>query len=243
MVDAWASCKQIDFDWHCKNQHKLRAELCNGLQNAMIASEQDTLAIGHRIVFPSLFPGSPRYFQQLNEDSMAIVWHFQKLALFLSFTANPNRPEVHALLWSTGLTAADWPDSVARVYHHKMEAFMEDIRKHHMFWRHMGHCYRIMYQKRGQPHSHLLLILYKDIHFLDPATIHEIICAKFPSREVDPELHRIIAAAIVHGHCGDEDPDYPCMTQQMGKNVRCSKGYPKTMNMETTLQANGFLFH
>jgi hypothetical protein len=91
--------------------------------------------MGHHVVLPSSFPGSPRYFQQLYQDSMAIVQHFGKLSLFITFTANPNWPESQDLLQENGheLTAADRPNLVARVYHLKMKAFLEDLRKHHIF--------------------------------------------------------------------------------------------------------------
>ncbi len=90
---------------------------------------------------------------------MAIVQHFGKPSLFITFTANPNWQEVQNLLREDGhkLTAADRPDLVARVYHLKMEAFLKDSRKHHIFGRWMVDCYCIDYQKRGLPHSHLLL--------------------------------------------------------------------------------------
>jgi hypothetical protein len=61
LVDAWATCEQIDLDWHRKNQSKLRAELYSGLQNAMVTSEQDSSALGQHVVLPSSFPGSHCY--------------------------------------------------------------------------------------------------------------------------------------------------------------------------------------
>jgi hypothetical protein len=70
--------------------------------------------------------------------------------------------------------------------------------------------------------------------------IDEIICAEFPGQEADRELHSIITVAMVHGSCGSEDPNCPCMIQLVGEYIKCSKGYPKALSMETTLQANGF---
>jgi hypothetical protein len=181
IVNAWATCEQIDLYRYCSNQHQLRAELYNGLQNAMVATEQDTSAMGHCVVLPSLFPGSPWYHQQLYQDIMAIVRHFGKPLLFITFMANPNLSEVQDLLRGTGFTTAYRPDLVARVYHLKMEAFKENLRKHHIFGCHMGYCYPIEYQKHGQPHFHLLLFLHEDDYFLYPATIDEIICTEFSS--------------------------------------------------------------
>jgi hypothetical protein len=78
----------------------------------MLAGEQNTSAIVHRVVLPLSFPGGPLYFQQLYQDSMAIGWHFGKLSLFITFTANPNWPVAQDLLREDGhgLTAVDWPD-------------------------------------------------------------------------------------------------------------------------------------
>ncbi len=123
--------------------------------------------------------------------------------------------------------AVDQPDLVARVYNLKMEAFLDNLRKHHIFSRHMRHCYCIDYQKRGLPHSHLLLFLHEDYHFLDPATIDKIISAEFPSGEADPELYIIITVAMVHGPCGDANPESPCIAQRVRETAKCNKGFPK----------------
>jgi hypothetical protein len=78
---------------------------------------------------------------------MAIVRHFGKPSLFITFTANPNRPEIHDLLHKDGhgLTAVDRPDLDAWVYNLMMEAFLNNLRNHHIFGCHMGHCYCIEY--------------------------------------------------------------------------------------------------
>jgi hypothetical protein len=208
----------------------------------MVAGEQNMSAMGHRVVLPSSFPGSPRYFEQLYQDSRAIERHYRQLSLFITFTANPNWLEVQDLLWedSYELAAADRPNLVNRIYQCKMEAFLEDLRKHHIFGRWMGHCYRIEYKKRAMSHFHLLQFLHADDHFLNPATIDKIICAKFPSHKADPELHSIITAAMVHGPCGDENPNYPCRSCLEGETIKCNKGFPKAFCQETTMQANGF---
>jgi hypothetical protein len=77
----------------------------------------------------------------------------------------------------------------------------------------MEYCYRIEYQKHGLPHFYLLLFLHKDNHFLNPATIDEIICSKLPSQEAHLELHGIITAAMVHGPCSDEKLECRCMSR------------------------------
>ncbi len=138
--------------------------------------------MGHRVVLSSLFSSSPHYFQQLYQDSMVKVRHFGKSSLFITFTAILKWLDVQNLLQEDGhgLTAADRPDFVPRVYYLKMKSVLADLQIHHVFYCWMGHCYHFEYQKRGFPHSHLLLSLLADDHFLDPATVDDIICPKFP---------------------------------------------------------------
>ncbi len=137
LVDAWATCEQIDLDWYRKNQNTLRAELYNGLQDAIVTGKQDTSAMGHCVAPPLTFPRSPCYFQQLYQDSMAIVRHFGKLSQFITFSANLNWLEVQDQLQEDGhgLTGADPPDLVTRVYHLKIKLFFDNLCNHHIFGR------------------------------------------------------------------------------------------------------------
>jgi len=45
--------------------------------------------VGRRSVLPSSYHGGDRFMQQLYQDSMALVRHFGKPSLFITFTANP----------------------------------------------------------------------------------------------------------------------------------------------------------
>jgi len=46
--------------------------------------------VGHHVILPLTFTGGDRFMQQLYQDSMAIIRHFRKPALFITFTANPH---------------------------------------------------------------------------------------------------------------------------------------------------------
>jgi len=56
--------------------------------------------------------------QQLFQDSMAIVWHFGRPTLFITFTANPKWEAIFRELLP-GQSGVDLPDIVARVFHLK----------------------------------------------------------------------------------------------------------------------------
>ena len=60
----------------------------------------------------------------------------------------------------------------------------------------------IEFQKRGLPHVHLLLFLHPDNKHPTSDEIDQIISAKIPSKEDDPELYRLLQNHMVHGPCG-----------------------------------------
>jgi len=81
---------QAKLEWIRINQASLRADLYNGLADAIVQDKVDISVLGRRIVLPSSFLGSDRFMQQLFQDSMAIVRYFGKPSLFITFTANPS---------------------------------------------------------------------------------------------------------------------------------------------------------
>ena len=66
-----------------------------------------------------------------------------------------------------------------------------------------------------------------------PDDYKNIVCAEFPNKDTDPELHELVRTLMVHGPCGslseDEppvNPSAPCMTKGITKKS-CEKGFPK----------------
>ena len=97
VVDAWASIEQSKLNWVRNNQKKIRAEVYQGVVDA-VAGDEDLCQQGHWVVLPASHTGSERHMQQLFQDSMAICSHFHKPDLFITMTANPNWPEVQEAL-------------------------------------------------------------------------------------------------------------------------------------------------
>ena len=90
---------------------------------------------------------------------------------------------------------------------------------------------------------HLLLFLHTDDHFMTAEQIDKIVCAELPDASIDPtgELCAIIQTAMVHGPCGNRNPQAPCMTSN-GNSMTgsCSKRFPKQFQEETVLQEDGY---
>jgi hypothetical protein len=94
IVDAYAAIEQSRLNYLRRNQKKLRADLYQGLQDALEAGDTDTTTLGTRIVLPSSFTGGPRFMVQLYQDAMAICRSFGLPSYFITFTCNPNWPYI-----------------------------------------------------------------------------------------------------------------------------------------------------
>ena len=83
-------------------------------------------AVGHRVILPSYFPGSPRQMSERYHDAMAIVQYFHKPDLFITMTCNPKWPEIQENL-KPGQDATDRPDLIVRVFELKFQELMDDL--------------------------------------------------------------------------------------------------------------------
>jgi hypothetical protein len=61
IVDAYAAIEQSRLNYLRRNKKKLRADLYQGLQDALEAGDTDTTTLGKRIVLPSSFTSGPRF--------------------------------------------------------------------------------------------------------------------------------------------------------------------------------------
>ena len=75
--------------------------------------------------------------QQLFQDSMAIVRHFGRPTLFITFTANPKWEEITRELLP-GQTSIDRPDLVAQVFYLKQQELLKYLKKNQVFGEFLG---------------------------------------------------------------------------------------------------------
>ena len=90
----------------------------NGLADSLLAQDFSARDVGPRIILSSIYSGGDRSMQQLYQDSMAIMRHFGRPTLFITFTANPKWKAIVDELLPEQI-AVDRPDLVARVFHIK----------------------------------------------------------------------------------------------------------------------------
>lgn len=153
-------------------------------------------------------------------DAISYVRKFGRPDLFITMTCNPKWEEIKDSLYP-GQEAHDRPDIVARVYRQKHNNLMNMITKEGIFGAVRAWLYSIEFQKRGLPHTHILVWLLPNSK-IRPEQIDLAISAEIPDREEDPNLHNIVMANMVHGPCGPLNRHSPCM-----RDGRCSKDFPK----------------
>jgi hypothetical protein len=93
LVDVQATIKKERLDYLDTHQKELRVKNYHNLQKRLDqnAANQDAVnpaAINKVAILPSSFPSGDRAMQQLFQDSMCLITHFNKSDLFMTFIAN-----------------------------------------------------------------------------------------------------------------------------------------------------------
>ena len=231
IVDMYAKIEFERLQFIKCNQNQLRAELYQGLADAIQNSDgqPDGSKIGKKVILPSTFTGGARYQHQLYQDAMAIVRCYGKPDFFITFTCNPRWQEITDALLPTQ-TAADWPDIVSRVFKLKLHSLLEDLHysKVPVLGKMIGLIYVIEWQKRGPPHAHILGICDSESKPRNPEEYDQIVCAEIPQKDKFPELHKVVTTFMMHGPCGINNPNSPCMEDR-----KCTKQFPKEFTIKT----------
>ena len=170
---------------------------------------------------------------QLYQDAMAIVRKFGRPDLFVTFTINPKWPDIQVELMA-GQTAQDRPDLVSRVFQLKLSALHEEI-KNGLFGSLAAQLWVIEFQKRGLPHAHILVILNASSKMSTPEEYDSIVSAELPDEGRHPEAYETVIKCMVHGPCGVENRNAPCM-----KDGKCTKHYPRAFMQETLCDEGGY---
>lgn len=96
--------------------------------------------------------------RQQYQDAMAIVREFGKSDLFITVTCNPKWPEIIEQLYANQ-GVGDRPDIVARVFRLKLKAIIGDLLQRNVLGVAIAKVHVIEFQKRGLPHTNMLIIL------------------------------------------------------------------------------------
>ncbi|KAL3010537.1 hypothetical protein AAZX31_07G147700 [Glycine max] len=98
--------------------------------------------------------------EQLYFDVMTICGQLGFPDLFLTFTCNPNWPEIERNVKILNLRSDERPDMVTKVFKQKLDDLINDLKSRQVFGQILGYVYTIEWQKRGLPHAHILIFLH-----------------------------------------------------------------------------------
>ncbi|XP_019413906.1 PREDICTED: uncharacterized protein LOC109325794 [Lupinus angustifolius] len=218
VVDNYVKVEAGRLRWIRQNQNNIRAEVYQGLQDALHVGEYNAANIGQRTVLPSSFISSRRDLTQRYEDGMDIVLNDGKPDIFLTMTCNPSWNEITSELQHFQ-TAQDRPDLTTRIFRSKFEQLRADVIDKGVLGNVKSYMYVTEFQKRGLPHVHMLLILENNDKLRSPQEYDAI----------EPQLHHTVLKHMVHGPCGTLNPNAPSM-----KDGRCKKNFPKNFCTQTS---------
>ncbi|GBM36651.1 hypothetical protein AVEN_221927-1 [Araneus ventricosus] len=117
------------------------------------------------------------------QDAITYVRNGRKPSLFITYTFNPNCKEMAQNL-TNGHSKIDRHDLVSRIFRQMLIKVMNVLVKGQVFGFVKYWFYSIQWQKRGLPHSHILIWL---TNTLRPNHI-DIISAEIPNTSTDKNL-------------------------------------------------------
>ncbi|XP_057450048.1 uncharacterized protein LOC130741224 isoform X4 [Lotus japonicus] len=235
VVDCYSMIESQRLYYLRNNQETIRRDFLSGIEEAIHRGDTDPSMVGSRIVLPSSFTGGRRYMFNNCQDAMGICREYGYPDLFLTMTCNPKWPEIERHVSARCLSAYDRPDLACRVFRMKLDQLMKNLKKGKFFGQAISWMYTIEFQKRGLPHAHILLWLSTKDKLHSIELIDSVICAELPDPKVYPLLYQCVSNYMVHGPCGVNRTNSPCM-----KNGRCSKFFPKNFVEKTSFDSDGY---
>ncbi len=232
VCDMMAKIESQRLNWIRHNQKSIKAEKYKVIVDAL--SSDTEIIPGRLTILPPTIYGSPRWYAKELQDAMALVRVKGKPDFFLTFTCNPNWPEIKRSRFE-GQQTNQRPDIIARVFHMKVDALLTGLLKHDI----LGHVDAFVMvketQKRHLPHIHMLITMVSSDKPRTPTDTDRVVSAEIPNKDTNPQLHCIVTSHMVHGPCGQWNPDSPCMVDR-----KCSKDYPKQLRHTTSFSDNSY---
>ncbi|KAH3731467.1 ATP-dependent DNA helicase pif1 [Pelomyxa schiedti] len=196
VLDQWFRIEDQRLDYQ-QNQSNTRLATVD----EFVAAESEGLPteqIGRRVFLTSSFVGGYRYKQLNLEDAMALVYTRGPPTFMITLTMNPRHPEILAHIGPEE-TASTRPDITVQVFKLLLRGTIARIRT--TFGSHLNGIswllYVIEFQKRGLPHSHILI---RTNQAPSLSQLPTFICAELPNEATQPVYFQLIHSQMVH-HC------------------------------------------
>ncbi len=191
-VDAHAAIEQSRLKYLHLNKKKLCTDLYQGVQDAIVASDNNVATIGQRIILVASFTVGPRHMVQNYQDVMAICRWAGCPNVFVTFTCNPQWLEINRALL-LGQQPQDRLDLVTQVFKIKLKELINDIHKKHILGCTIAGIYVIEFQKCGLPHAHIFIFFIEDYKPRTVEDVDHMISAELPNSETNKLAHETVA--------------------------------------------------
>lgn len=213
-------------NYYRKNQNCFRIESYQGIYDHVTNSAsncsknfENKERLGNIYILPTTHIGSRRYMQQHYQDEKAIMRQFRRPDFFITMTCNPKWKELKRVLkkFPKGSTPNDIPNITVRLFYLKFMSLLKDITKNNIFGKHISYIYTIKSQKRGLPHTHILLTLHPDNKLMTAENIDHYISSEIPLKDL--VLQKLVKKHMLHG---PHDKNSPCKSDDsiLSTNVK-----------------------
>ena len=155
---------------------------------------------------------------------MTIITKQRKPYIFLTITANLRWPETQENLLPNQ-SANDRPDIFSHIFYLKLKELLHDLLQRHILGHVTAFLYTTEFQKRGLPHAHIVLFLADADKPRTPQDIDRFVSAGILDPHLQPEFQNTIKRHMMHGPCGELDPQ--CVYMENGE---CKKNFPNHYN-------------
>jgi hypothetical protein len=109
-----------------------------------------------------------------------------------------------------GQIAKDRPKLVTHVFNLKLDALLKDI-KDGVLGNVIAKIWVIEFQKRGFPHTHILLILDEASKLRTAKDYDSMVSTEIPDLIRHPKAYETVTSCMVHGPCGLDFLNAQCM--------------------------------
>ncbi len=236
-TDSFAKAERQRLTYIKTHQKEIRADKYKGLMDAVDAN--DEINAGQKVILPPSVTGTPRWYADEFQNSMAVVRRYGKPDYFITFTTNPNWPEIKSSLLP-GQKPCDRTDLCNRVFNIKHEDLLTILLDGQVLGEALAFTSMKEDQKRGLPHAHILLFMSDKDKPRTPEQIDRVISAELPDKNKNPRLHEIVTKHMLHGPCGQVNPQSCCMEKQNNGTKECTKQFPKEFEEHTKVGENGY---
>ena len=228
LTDAWVQVEMNDLNWLRQNQSQLRSDLYNGLMDRLASDEElGVQDVGKAMtILPSSFHGGPRYMKRQFQNAMALVVRFGKPDFFITFTCNPQWPDILRELPQC-VKPSERADLIVRVFHQKLTELITDLWEREIFGRAMARSHVIEFQKRGLPHAHILIILSPEDRIQTTEQVDDAVRAELPDPIDEPELYSLVTTHMMHQQCSVNRTSSCLFDKRDGRGLQCTKRFPK----------------